>query len=220
MACTLYGLSATDMRPKQMNEGGGWNIAPCLLLLTCRQLKDSTMASDALCHSDWVELDVRKSHFFPCGHRVILRKLFVLGQLPGLLFTEFSLYSFVIFPPLLCSFICFLLHVTLSVLVTANVFHPLGAQIFHWEKNGFVFSGSRLSVAARSCQPRSTSSFRNTWTSPSWWRATSLTYASTSWSLPVTRFASSSTMTALFAWARRSIMHPMRPTWYVSVVVL
>lgn len=64
MACTLYGLSATDMRPKQMNEGGGWNIAPCLLLLACQQLKDPNTAFDALCHSDWVELDVRKSLFF------------------------------------------------------------------------------------------------------------------------------------------------------------
>ncbi len=68
----------------------------------------------------------------------------------------------------------------------------------------------------RSCQPRSTLSFRSTWTSPSWWRATSLTCASTSSSLPATHFVFFSTTTAWFAWAPKSTMHPVRPTWWVT----
>ena len=83
-----------------------------------------------------------------------------------------------------------------------------------------VYPGSRLSVTVRSCQPRSTLSFRSTWTSPFWWRATSLTCASTSLSLPATHFAFFSTMMAWFAWAQRSTMHPVRPTWWVWIIMV
>lgn len=79
-----------------------------------------------------------------------------------------------------------------------------------------VYPGSRLSATARSCRLRSTLSFKSTWTSPSWWRGTSSTCASTSSSLPATHFAFSSTMTAWFAWARRSTTRPVRPTWWVK----
>lgn len=79
-----------------------------------------------------------------------------------------------------------------------------------------VYPGSRLSATVRSCQLRSTLLFRSTWTSPSWWRATSLTCASTSLLLPATHFAFFSTRTAWFAWAQRSTMHPVKPTWWVT----
>lgn len=87
--------------------------------------------------------------------------------------------------------------------------------VIHWMS---VFLGSRSYGTVKSCQPKSTSLSRNTWTSHFWWRATSLTCASTSLSLPVTRFAFFSTKTALCAWAQRNTMHPLRPTWWVPGV--
>lgn len=79
-----------------------------------------------------------------------------------------------------------------------------------------VYPGSHLFVTVTSCQLRSTILFRNTWTSHSWWRDTSLTCASTSSSRPVTRSAYFSTTMGLFAWAQRNTMHPLRPTWWVA----
>lgn len=56
MACIIYGLSVSDMRPKQMNWGGGW-------ILTCPQLKDPATAFDALCRSDRVGLALENLNF-------------------------------------------------------------------------------------------------------------------------------------------------------------
>lgn len=89
----------------------------------------------------------------------------------------------------------------------------------HWSQiihKMSVYPGSHSYETVRSCQPRSTLLSRNTWTSHFWWRATSLTYASTSLSLPATRFAFFCTKTALSAWVQRNTMHPLRPTWWVT----
>lgn len=66
MACIIYGLSVSDMRPKQMNWGGGW-------ILTCPQLKDPATAFDALCRSD-SGVGFGKSQFSPDARGALLRQ--------------------------------------------------------------------------------------------------------------------------------------------------